>query len=74
MLNSTEHEIYPAHVKMPTKVGILKFVSRINVGILTFVSRINAISAISKCYKHVNTVIFQYFIFYEQLKFHAQLS
>ena len=30
MLNSTEHEIYPAHkFKMPTFVGILKFISRI---------------------------------------------
>ena len=31
MLNSTEHGIYPAHnVKMPTIVGILTFISRIN--------------------------------------------
>ena len=28
MLNSTEHEIFPAHnVKMPTNVGILTFMS-----------------------------------------------
>ena len=30
MLNSTEHEIYPAHVKMPTVVGILTFISMIH--------------------------------------------
>ena len=31
MLNSAEHEIYPAHnVKMPTIVGILTFISMIN--------------------------------------------
>ena len=32
MLNSTEHEIHSAHinVKMPTSVGILTFISRIN--------------------------------------------
>ena len=31
MLNSAEHEIYPAHkVRMPTIVGILTFISMIN--------------------------------------------
>ena len=31
MLNSAEHEIFPAHnVKMPTIVGILTFMSRKN--------------------------------------------
>ena len=31
MLNSAEHEIYPAHkVRMPTIVGILTFISTIN--------------------------------------------
>ena len=58
MLNSTEHEISTAdskinifcfklltcciNIKMPTVVGILTFMSRINcIGILTFMSRIN---------------------------------
>ena len=41
------------------------------VGILTFTSRINKIS---ECFKKKNFIIFQYFNFYEQLKFHAQLS
>ena len=31
IINSTEHEIFPAHnVKMPTIVGILTFISRIS--------------------------------------------
>ena len=31
MLNSTEHEIFSAHhIKVPTIVGILTFISRIN--------------------------------------------
>ena len=31
MLNSAEHQIYPVHkIKMPTIVGILTFISRIN--------------------------------------------
>ena len=30
MLNSAEHKIYHAHVKMPTIVGILTFISMIN--------------------------------------------
>ena len=45
------------HVKMPTIVGIL-----------TFISMINTTSESSKAF------IFQNFSFYEQLKFHAQLS
>ena len=30
MVNTPEHEIYPAHVKMPTIVRILTFISMIN--------------------------------------------
>ena len=46
------------NVKMPTVVGILKFMSRINVLILQPEFFIN----------------FEYFNIYERLKFHAQLS
>ena len=46
--------------KMPTIVGILTFISRIN--------------TTCECFKHVKIVNFQYLTFYEQLKFHAQLS
>ena len=48
------------NVKMPTIVGILTFMSRIN----TTSERLNAI----------NFFICRYFSFYEQLKFRAQLS
>ena len=58
------------NVKMPTIVGILTFISRINVGILTFISSINT----SDSFKARNIIIFQHFNFYEQLKFHAQMS
>ena len=61
MLNSAEHEIYPAgNVKMPTIVCILAFISRIN--------------TISECFKARKVVIFHHFTFYELLKFHTQLS
>ena len=61
MLNSAEHKINPAHnVKMPTIVGILSFISKIN----TTSQRLSA----------VNLFICRYFSFYEQLKFRAQLS
>ena len=52
-------------MKMPTTAGI--------VGILTFMSRINTTS---ECFNQENIVIFLVFtcVFYEQLKFHAQLS
>ena len=61
MLNSAEHEVYPAHncCKIPTIVGIL-----------TFISMINTTSERPKA-RHF---ICRYFSFYEQLKFHAQLS
>ena len=66
MLNSAEHEIYPAHnVKMPTNVGILTFISRI------FVSRMNTPSESLKARK---ISVFKHFSFYDQLKFYAQLS
>ena len=53
MLNSAEHEIYPAHnVKMPTIVGILTFISMIN--------------TISERLKARNFFICLYFSFYEQ--------
>ena len=48
------------NVKMPTKVGIL-----------TFISRINTIFEIIKARK---ILFFHHFSFYEQLKFHALLS
>ena len=48
------------NVKMPTIVGILTFISMIN----TTSGRLKA----------KNFFICQYFSFYEQLKFHAQLS
>ena len=60
MLNSAEDEIYPViNVKMPTIVGILTFISMIN----TTFERLAARSFF----------ICQYFSFYEQLKFRAQL-
>ena len=62
MLNSAEHETYPAHtlnVKMPTIVGILTFISMINTA--------------SERLKSGNFFI-RYSSFYEQLQFHAQLS
>ena len=48
------------NVKMPTIVGILTFISRINYQILR--------------YEPVFSTNFDYFSIYEQLKFHAQLS
>ena len=48
------------NVKMPTIVGILTFIGMIN--------------TTSERHKARNFVIFQYFSFYEQLKFRAQLS
>ena len=47
-------------VKMPTIVGIITFISRINTSYESFKAR--------------NTYLFQHFSFYEQLKFYAQLS
>ena len=57
----------------------MKFILLINVkmstitvvGILTFISRIDTPS---ECFKQEKIVSFQYIAFYEQLKFHAQLS
>ena len=48
------------NVKMPTIVGILTFIIRIN--------------TISEGYKARKIVIFRHFTFYEHLEFHAQLS
>ena len=48
------------NVKMPTSVGILSFISRLN--------------TTSSSFKARKFLIFQYFSFYEQVKFHAQLS
>ena len=50
------------NVRMPTIVGILTFISMIPVN-TTF-----------ECLKARNVLNFQHFSFYEQLKFHAQLS
>ena len=47
------------NVKMTTIVGILIFISRINT---------------SECFKQENKLFFQHLTFYEQLKFHVQLS
>ena len=48
------------NVKMPTIVGILTFISMIN--------------AASESFKARKGFIFHHFTFFEQLKFHAQLS
>ena len=48
------------NVKMPTIVGILTFISRIN--------------TTSESLKARKVFVFRHFKFYEQLKFHAQLS
>ena len=48
------------NVKMPTVVGILTFISLID--------------TVSERLKAINFFICRYFSFYEQLKFHAQLS
>ena len=65
-LIQNEHEIYPddkfiplINVKMPTIIGILTFI-RINTS--------------SESFKARNIFVFQHFTFYQQLKFHAQLS
>ena len=62
MLSSTEHKIYPAYIyiQMPTIVGILTFISMIN--------------TTSESLKVRKVFIFQHVRFYEQLKFHTQLS
>ena len=61
VLNSTEHKlIMLINIEMQTIVGILTFISMIN----TTTERLKA----------RNFFICQYFSFYEQLKFHAQLS
>ena len=52
------------NVKMPTIIGMI-------VGILTVISMINTIYERLKARK---VFIFKHFRFYEQLKFHAQLS
>ena len=59
MLNSAEI-ILPINVKMLTIVGILTFISMTNTTSVTLKAR--------------NFFICQYFSFYEQLKFHGQLS
>ena len=48
------------NVKMPTIVGILTLISRLN--------------TVSESFKAKQILIFPHFSFYEQLKFHAQLS
>ena len=61
MLNLTEHKkIMLINVKMPTIVGILTFISKIN--------------TTSERLKARNFFICQYFNVYEQLKFCANLS
>ena len=65
MLNLAEQEFFSLliNVKMPTIVGILTFISRINTASESF-----NLKARKKIF------IFHYFTFYEQLKLHAQLS
>ena len=48
------------NAKMPTIVGILAFISKIN--------------TTSECFNQGTPFIFQHFSFYEQLHFYAQLS
>ena len=61
MLSSAETKIYPAHnVKMPTIVGILTFMSRINYKLLSSKPSIS--------------IYLDYFAIYEQFKFKSQLS
>ena len=66
------------NVKMPTIIGILKFIIMLinvkvptTVGILTFISMINTTFESLKARK---IFIFQHFSFCEQLKFRTQLS
>ena len=54
-INKAHQIILLINVKMPTIVGILTFISRMN--------------TISDSFKQEKIVIFQYFSFYEQLKF-----
>ena len=69
MLNSAEHEIFPANkCKMPTIIGIVKMTTI--VGFLTFISMINTTS--ERLIAKIS--LRRYFSFYEQLKFRAQLS
>ena len=61
MLNSTEPEIYPAiNVKMPTIIGILTFMSRINF-MLSLV-------------KYQTSFDSNYFDIYEELKFEPRFE
>ena len=67
------------NVKMPTIVGILTFIRimLINVKMSTIVGILTFISMINKTFESLKArkvYIFQYFSFYVQLKFHAQLS
>ena len=71
MLNSTEHEIYRAQNFKFIMVINIKMPTIIIVGILTFISMI---TATSERLKARNVFIVQHCSFYEQLKFHAQLS
>ena len=57
MLKSAEHELY--HVKMPTSVGILTFISMINTA--------------SESLKVREVSILLHLSVYEQLNFHAQM-
>ena len=62
MLKPTEHEIYPAHDKILTIVGILTFMSRIN--------------TTSESYKARELFNYHHFFFndYVQLEYYAQLT
>ena len=61
MLNSTKHKlILLINVKMPTIVGILKFISKINTTYESFKAR--------------QILIFQHFSYYKHVKFYAQFG
>ena len=61
MLITTEHEIYPAHnIKMPTTIGILTIINRINTAPKSFEDR--------------KIFIIQHSAFYELLKCYTELS
>ena len=60
MLKSSEHEIFPANIKMPTIIGILIFISRKNFMLS---------SALQE-----KGLSWWFLIFYKQNKFHSQLS
>ena len=74
MLNTAEHEIYPAHnVKVPIFVGILTFISMINTILLIIVKMPKIVDIFKTCISMIKTTserLMQvtYFAFYEQVE------